>query len=144
MYTRKSIKNTLLFLFSILIAVGLTPIAIVLERPIHPLLSQPYEFGTIAVIEESLKWGLSLVLFYYGAPLSVPIAVGMGFGVWEMFTFLYNGTPILLRIGALCFHIFTGFLLWRCLKKGRLWIGSVLVVNILIHWWWNLMHFLVH
>ena len=137
-------RDRALFFFAVLIAVGLTPIATLFERPIHPLLSQPFEFGTIAVIEESLKWSLSLILFYYGAPLSVPIAVGAGFGVWEMYIFVSNGTPILMRIGALCFHIFTGFLLWRCIKKGRLWIGSVLIINILIHWWWNLMHFLSH
>ena len=77
-----SVKKATLFLLAILIAVGLNPIAIILERPLHPLLSQPYEFGTIALIEETLKWGLSLVLFYFDAPITVPIAVGVGFGGW--------------------------------------------------------------
>jgi len=134
-----SVKKATLFLLAILIAVGLNPIAIILERPLHPLLSQPYEFGTIALIEETLKWGLSLVLFYFDAPITVPIAVGVGFGGWEMLTFVHGGTPVFLRLGALSFHIFTGFVLWGALRKRRpLWIGSALIINILLHWWWNL------
>ena len=132
-------KNSLLFLLSIFIAVGLNPLAVLLERPIHPLLSQPLEFGAIALTEETLKSGLSLILYYFGAPATVPIAVGLGFGGWEMLTFVHGGVPVLSRIGALGFHILTGIVLWWALKKKRpLWIGAALVVNILLHWWWNL------
>ena len=133
-------KDSLLFLLSILIAADLNPLAVLLERPIHPFLSKPFEFGAIALTEEILKWGLSLALYRFGAPAAVPIVVGIGFGGWEMLSFVHNkGALVISRFGALSFHIFTGAVLWWALKKKQpLWIGAALVVNILLHWWWNL------
>lgn len=118
--------------------IGLFAPALALEYSVSSFFSKPIEVGLIAFIEELLKWALSNILFRSGASAATPMAVAAGFATSELLDFVYNGVPFSVRIGAFFFHMFTGIVLWLVIRRGHVWVGAVLIINTLLHWWWNL------
>ena len=133
-------KNYLYVIFGVGIGIGLVPLAIFIQWSVPDWLDHQAELlGILAFIEEFLKWGASVVLFYLGTTPLMPVAIALGFGINEFFSHVvFKETPVYLRLNPIAFHIFTGIFLWLGTKRNKLWIVAILIINTLLHWLWNL------